>query len=293
MKKLFFLALCILFSISCSSDKNSELANEASIKVLFKSKNSLTGKNVQRGLIPVTVDIINIHTRKKGESLYINYPFTLVDNGTVGVDSEFVLRNLQMGEVDFSVFTNGGWASNQFGGGDPFLYYGIRKIASETGSLQSVFDKYSVIKPGIFFTATGSKNMIAGVNEPITFSLVAGNGRIISIYVLSQELKDLNYTAKIEAFESGSGILNKNNCVVRYEGTKACFKGNGDIADEKVTVYDDKGVEVAVFIVKPIIENGQSTNTIYTVKENDIPAANTISSSIFIPDFKNDPPTSN
>nr|WP_315215307.1 hypothetical protein [uncultured Flavobacterium sp.] len=291
MKKVILFSMVLFSMISCSTDKNDEIVKEASVKVLFKNNNSLTGKNIQRGLIPVTVDIINIHTQKNGESLFIDYPFSLVDNGTVGADTEFVLRNLQMGTVNFSVFTNGGFGSGSFGQGNGSLYYGERMIVAEMGSLQSVFDKYSIIKPGIVFTATGTKEMIAGINEPITFNLNPANGRIISIYTLSQELKDLNYTAKIEAIWSGDAVLNKDNCVVRYEGTKACYYGNGNIADETVTIFDEMGQVVAVFVVKPNIVNGESTNTIYTVTENNIPAATLISPTIFVPDFKNDLPS--
>ena len=97
MKKVILFSIVLFSMVSCSTDKNDEIVKEASVKVLFKNNNSLVGKNIQRGLIPVTVDIINIHTQKNGESLFIDYPFSLVDNGTVGADTEFVLRNLQMG----------------------------------------------------------------------------------------------------------------------------------------------------------------------------------------------------
>lgn len=291
MKKIILFSVFLFSVFSCSTDKNNEIIKEASVKVLFKNSNSLTGKYIQRGLIPVTVDIINIHTQKNGESLFIDYPFSLVDNGTAGTDTEFVLRNLQMGTVNFSVFTNGGLSGSGFGQGNGSSYYGERMVVAETLSLQSAFDKYSIMKPGIVFTATGTKEMIAGINEPITFNLKPNNGRIISIYTLSQQLKDLNYTAKIEALWSGNAILNKDNLVVRYEGTKACWTGNGDLADETVTIFDETGLIVSVFIVKPIVINGESTNTIYTVTENNIPAATLISPTIFVPDFKNDLPT--
>lgn len=287
------LCLFAFFSMmSCSSNDEQIIDKEASVKVLFKT-NNLTGKNIQRGLIPVTVDVINIHTRKQGESLYIDYPFTLVANGTTGADTEFVLKNLQMGTVDFSVFTNGGGFGAGFGQSDASSYYGEHMVVAETGSLQSIFDKYSAKKPGIIFTATGTKEMVAGLNEPITFNLKPENGRIISIYTLSQALKDLNYTVKIEANESTikSAILTKDNCVVRYEGTKMCRPNNGNIADEKVTIYDETGEVVATFIVSPIIVKGQSTNTIYTVTEDKIPAATSIAPTVFVPDFKNDAPT--
>jgi hypothetical protein len=289
MKKVI-LCLSILFAvISCSDDENSKTGKDASVKVFFNKK--LTNKNIQRGLIPVVVDIINIHTQKGGESLFIDYPFTLVDNGTAGAETEFVLKNLQMGTVNFKVFTNGGFGSgNNFGEGNGGLYYGERAVVAETGTLQSVFDKYSVKKPGIVFAANGTKVMVAGINEPITFDLKASNGRIISIYTLSQALKDMNYTAKIEAIWSGNAILNKSNYVVRYEGTKACSLGNGNIAEETITVFNAIGETVAVFVVKPIIVNGESTNTIYTVTEDNIPTATLITPTIFVPEFKNDAP---
>lgn len=290
MKKPILFLVTLFLVISCSNENNTEIVKEPSVKVLFK-KNSLTGKFIQRGLIPVTVDIINIHTQKQGESLFLDYPFTLVDNGTEGAETEFILKNLQIGTVDFKVFTNGGFGSgSNFGEGNGSAYYGERMVVAETGSLQSVFDKYSIIKPGIVFSAVGTTEMIAGVNEPISFNLQPNNGRIISIYTLSQELKDLNYTAKIEAIWSGNAILNKDNLVVRYEGTKACSLGNGNIADETVTISDETGEIVAVFIVKPIVVNGESTNAIYTVTANDIPAKTLISPTIFVPEFKNDQP---
>ena len=291
MRKVILLAAIILVVVSCSNDQKTEIGSEASVKILFNN-NKLSNKNIQRGLLPVTVDIINIHTQKQGENLFINYPFTLVDNGTVGAETEFVLKNLQMGTVNFSIFTNGGFGSGfQFGGGDGALYYGQRMVVAETLSLQSAFDKYSVIKPGIVFTATGTKDMIAGINDPINFNLKAANGRIISIYTLSQALKDMNYTAKIEAYSSGNAILNKINCVVRYEGTKACYTNNGNLAEETVTIFDEAGLVVAVYVVTPIVVNGESTNTIYTITENNIPAATLISPTIFVPDFKNELPS--
>lgn len=160
-----------ILMFSCSNDENNTSIKETTVKVLFKN-NSLTNKNIQRGLIPVTVDFINIHTQKSGETLFIDYPFTLVENGTAGAETEFILKNFQTGIVNFSVFTNGpGSTTNIFGQGNGNVLYGERMVVVETGSLQAIFDKYSVKKPGIVFTASGTKEMIAGINEPITFNL--------------------------------------------------------------------------------------------------------------------------
>ena len=58
-----------------------------------------------------------------------------------------------------------------------------------------------------------------------------------------------------------------------------------------ISIFDDNGEKVAEYAVVVDITNGESTNNIFTILSDQIPAANKLQTTILVPDFKSPLPS--
>ncbi|MFV8327626.1 hypothetical protein [Flavobacterium sp. ZS1P14] len=280
--------------MSCSEDTKTHdvIANqETSMKIGFTSKKTnLTGKNVKRGVLPITVDFINI-TSTGLNGLTIDYPFNIVPNETVDASDDFIIKNFQTGVISLKVvnYLKGGNTGNNY-----------REImVSDDRSISVIFNDYDKRAPIMFYSSVNKQiTAVAGENEPVVFELIPENGRILSMFELSQELKDLNYTAKIEGGMDGalnyhiSAIVsNLNNVINEESGGHVVESRNGWINKYKVSIYNDKSELVMVYEIPYTVVKGESVNAIYTITSDKIPSTNQLPSTIIVPLFKSDNPT--
>jgi hypothetical protein len=220
----------------------------------------------------------------------IDYPFDIVPNETIDASDDFVIKNFQTGIINLKV-------TNYLKGGNTGNNY--REIMeSDNRNISEIFNEYNNHAPIIFYSSIDKQiTAVAGENEPVTFDLIPENGRILSMFELSQELKDLSYTAKIEGGLDGAlnyhiwAIASKFNTVINEEsGAHVVESRNGWINKYKVSIYNDKSELVAVYEIPYTVIKGESVNTIYTITSDKIPSINQLPSTIIVPVFKSDTP---
>ncbi|KAF2333399.1 MAG: hypothetical protein REI96_04520 [Flavobacterium nitrogenifigens] len=294
MKIKLLLSLLFFSLISCSKDdanNNEIVAQETSMNILLNSeKTNITGKDVKRGILPVTVNsvVIKVQPWTTGGGIDPTrvasvFNFNIVaDNNTSAADG-FEIRNFSTGVSRLSVTANSSSTVQEY-------VYGNWTNESSTLSVNDLFIKWEAQSPAVNYISNAQTiNAVAGINTPVSFTLIPTNGRIISVFQLSNELKDWNYSAKVQTkFEggSGSGMANvdkTHNGITHLDGYYAY---QGAPLKHLVSIFDDKGEKVAEYAVPVTVVNGESVNTIYTILSDKIPEGNKLQTTILVPDFK-------
>lgn len=195
MKKTI-LGLVLFFSlVGCSSDDSGSTgtgeAKEANMKIGFVNPNvKITGKDVLRNTLPVEIESVIVTSVNAG--VFYDNVFNLVENGTAGAESDFILRNLKTGTSEFTVLTTTNVAPSNW-------YVSIPVVEDENESLNSISQRLMNKTPSVVYKSkqTVSRNVVAGENDAIQFELEAINGRLISLFQFAEDLKGKGYTAKL------------------------------------------------------------------------------------------------
>lgn len=296
MKK-YFLGIVLIFNIlGCSDDsiKQGEVASkETSMNLnLNASRTSLTGKAVKRGTLPVIVNRVTINVQPwtafvggvaDASRIESVFNFDIVADDTVDASEGFEIRNFSTGISNFIVSAKSksvGLAST-------------RSVISESSALSAndLFIEWEAKPVAISYRAIiQTVNVVSGINTPLSFTLLPTNGRVISVFQLSDELKNWNYTAKVKTLgmlETQFANIDKTHNAVTYL--------DGDFFSRTmkhtILIFNDKVEKVAEYGVLVNALNGESTNTIYTILSDQIPASNKLQTTILVPDFKSPPPT--
>lgn len=298
MKKIILAGILLFGLISCSDDSTThdEIASqETSMNIHLNSqKSNITGKDVKRGTLPITVNSVVIKVQpsiSNGGSdpsrVASVFNFGIVSDNIVGAADGFEIRNFSTGISKIFVTANSGT-------GEEYVY-GNWTGESSTSSVNDLFIKWEAKLVAVNYISTAQTiDVVAGVNTPVSFTLLPTNGRVISVFQLSNELKDWNYTAKVQTkYEggSGTGLINidkTHNGVTHLDGY---YASHGAPLKHIISIFDDKGEKVAEYAVVVDITNGESTNTIFTILSDKIPAGNKLQTTILVPDFKSPSPS--
>lgn len=301
MKKIVLVGLLLFSLISCSEDKETsdEIAiQETSMNINLNSpKTNISGKDVKRGTLPVVINaaviIVQPWTLAGGidpsrvESVF---NFDIVSDNKAGAADGFEIKNFSTGTSRIFVRAH----SSVPGKGYEWVY-GIWTGESSTASVNDLFIKWEAKPVAInYFIPAKIMDLIAGVNNPVSFTLEAMNGRMISVFQLSNELKSWNYSATVETtMGSGSSAglmtVDKTRNAVSY--LDGYYTTEGKPIKHIINIFDDKGEKVAQYAVPADVKNGESTNTIFTILSDKIPAANKLQTTILVPDFKSPLPS--
>lgn len=294
MKIKLLLSFLFLSFISCSDDginDNENVAKETSMNIFLNSeKTNITGKEVKRGTLPVTINSVVIRVQPWATNGSIDptrvssiFSFNIVADNNAGAADGFEIRNFSTGVSRLSVTAN-----SSINGQD--YVYGSWTNESSTLSVNDLFIKWEEKPAAVnYISNVQTIDAVAGVNNPVSFTLLPTNGRVISVFQLSTELKDWNYSAKVQTkYEggSGSGLANvdkTHNGITHLDGY---YASQGAPLKHIINIFDDKGEKVAEYAVAVEVKNGESTNTIYTILSDKIPAANKLQTTILVPDFK-------
>ncbi|MBP1223583.1 hypothetical protein [Flavobacterium sp. 1355] len=304
MKKITLLGLLLFALVSCSEDgtKPDEIVSkETSMNIKLNSQNSnITGKDVKRGTLPVTVNSVEIKAQPwipnsedkiNGGIMDLTrlasiFNFNIVSDNTIGAADGFEIRNFSTGVSRFTVTANSVIENEMSQNG----IFGTWTGESSTLSVNDLFIKWEARSAMVNYESNAQIiNVVAGINTPISFTLIPINGRVISVFKLSDELKNWNYTAKVETkFVGGSGtgirVVDKANSAITY--LDGYYTSHGAALKHIINIFDDKGEKVAEYEVPVEVTNGESTNTIYTIVSDKIPASNKLQTTILVPDFK-------
>ncbi|QOG02285.1 hypothetical protein [Flavobacterium sp. MDT1-60] len=260
---------------------------------LNSQKSNITGKDVKRGTLPVTVNavVIKVQPWSSGQidqsRVASTFNFGIVSDNNVGAADGFEIRNFSTGISRIFVTANSGI-------GEEYVY-GNWTGESSTSSVNDLFIKWEVKSAAVNYISTAQTiDVVAGVNTPVSFTLLPTNGRVISVFQLSNELKSWNYTAKVQTkYEggSGTGLINVDKTHNGLTHLDGYYASHGAPLKHIVSIFDDKGEKVAEYAVAVNITNGESTNTIFTILSDQIPAANKLQTTILVPDFKSPLPS--
>lgn len=298
MKKIVLVGVLLMGLLSCSGgDTTDQIVNkETSMNIRLDSqKTNITGKDVKRGTLPVTVSAVVIKVQPWISNGGIDqtrvastFNFGIVSDNTVGAADGFEIRNFSTGVSKIFVTANSSFGLEEY-------VYGTWKGESSTSSVNDLFIKWEAKAVAVNYTSTAQIiNAVAGINTPVSFTLLPINGRVISVFQLSNELKDWNYTAKVQTkYEGGSGsglvdVDKTHNGLTHIDGFYAY---HGAPLKHIIAIFDDKGEKVAEYAVAVDITNGESTNTIFTILSDKIPEASKLQTTILVPDFQSPLPS--
>lgn len=311
MKKTILGLVLFLSLVGCSSDDSGSTgtgeAKEANMKIGFVNSNiKLTGKDVLRNTLPVEIQSVIVTSVNAGVS-YDNI-FNLVENGTVGAESDFVLRNLKTGTSEFTVLTTTNVAPENW-------YISMPVVENENESLNSISQRLMNKTPSVVYKSkqSVSRNVVAGENDAIQFELEPINGRLISLFQFAEDLKGKGYTAKLFA---GQIVYLDNGYQINYElnptptpvaftseqvvsdylcsGTKVnndyhwmTRSGNG--RTYRLEVYDVNGDLAKITEFQVPYENGVSLNNLYTITSDGMLEESSTQSTFVITELNNLP----
>lgn len=312
MKKTILGLVLFLSLVGCSSDDSGSTgtgeAKEANMKIGFVNSNiKLTGKDVLRNTLPVEIQSVIVTSVNAGVS-YDNV-FNLVENGTVGAESDFILRNLKTGTSEFTVLTTTNVAPSNW-------YVSIPVVEDENESLNSISQRLMNKTPSVIYKSkqTVSRNVVAGENDAIQFELEAINGRLISLFQFAEDLKGKGYTAKLFCgqivYEYDGNLelnleLNPTPAPVVFtseqivsdylcSGTKVnndylwtTNTGNG--RTYRIEVYDANADLVKITEFQVPYVNGVSLNNLYTITSDGMLDQSSTQSTFVITELNNLP----
>ncbi|WP_166920092.1 hypothetical protein [Flavobacterium poyangense] len=304
MKKIILVGLVLFSAISCSEsdvEQDKVVSQETSMNIHLNSqKTNITGKDVKRGTLPVTVNNVTIKVQPWDPAGYDGlgapdytrlasiFKFGIVSNDNVSAADGFEIRNFSTGISSFQVFANSGTSDEEY-------VYGSWLGESSTLSVNDLFIKWEQKPVAVNYGANNQIiDVIAGVNTPLSFILNPMNGRVLSVFQLSDELKAWNYSAKVRTLAEGGNStgpidVNKSrNAITNLDGYDVIPTAP---LKHIIAIFNDKGVKVAEYAVAINAIKGESVNTIYTIHSDKIPAANKLQATILVPDFKSLEPT--
>lgn len=305
MKHTVLGLVLFLSLLGCSSEDPSPTgeAKEANMKISFTSSNLKTsGKDVTRNTLPVEIQSVVVTSVNAGVT-YDNV-FNLVENGTVGAEKDFILRNLKTGTSEFSVLTTTNVA--------PEAWYSTSPVIEDGNeSLNSISQRLLNKIPSVIYKskATISRNVVAGENDAIQFELEPLNGRIISLFQFADDLKNQGYTAKLFcgqiSYSMGNyewnktpvpTVFNSEQVVSDYlcSGTKVndaylWTTNDGNARSYKIEVYDANGELVKITEFQVPYVNGASLNNLYTITSDGMLDKSSTQSTFVISELTNLP----
>jgi hypothetical protein len=240
---------------------------EIGFKAASKSTSS-THKDVKRGVLPIELGNINVTTIVPG-STGVLHNFNIVPDATAGADDGFTLHNMQTGMTNFSVLGTSSNSTQEY-----------CKIEKQTTIADGYIALSNRIPYILYHGNTLDKEVFAGTNDPIQFTLTPEQGRIIMLFQMEQAMQDLNYTFKIIPGTTayGTAMTFSGNEVGSFyassvyttESNEAYIKALANINYE---VYDATGVRVNAGNIQVTVINGVSIDTSYTFLVSNIPVA--------------------
>jgi hypothetical protein len=306
MKKLI-LSLAMIASVfaSCSIEetaKNTEVQGEifGTVKLGFKAPaNNSTSKGVRRNTLPVEIDEILIKVAVVGDVPFI-YRFQLVPNDETDADSTFIIRNVKTGIVRFEVET-----TSKLPEFDSYANKNGKVYKLSDGyNMSSVIDSLSNEQFHITYKSKSilEKEVVAGNNTDIAFELVPNHGRVISLFDMSDQLKLANYTMKVQSGIAQNGGLpvnmltgttcDKNGFIAHVSSAAYSSTGHQNSMYYKVIIFDELGIPSKDIAIIVPINNGVSTNTLYTITSEGSSLPSSTQTIFTIPKLENLPPVS-
>lgn len=257
-----FILLAIALFVSCSTDTENEPITATTTQQFAKvgmnfnpESQNTTGKTVNRGSVYAWINSIKV---KATNGTYSKETiFDLVNSGAE--TNDFILDNVLVGSNTFDVTTT---------------TKSIPKIELSTfPTTISPTDKLSELNslnPYAVYSGTLTADIALTNNNLSPINLTTQNGRVINIFVLSDDLRNNGYYAKIKSnpLDPTQYIADKNNNVALYWSSD--FNGYNEVKVD-IVLYDRNNVQLpnTQQIVTKIIASS-SNNIIYTISDSSL-----------------------
>ena len=223
MKKIFFL-LAIMFATltSCTTDENtiqSTIPQTTSVTFAIDQQNtsSTNSKQIKRGTIPVWVNTLSISASQNNGQYTYNVSDTFTFDEKNG--SSFIsLDKVALGENTFVGVTTT----------DSPQFFQLTNFTSNESSTVKRFEaglkNIDKENPYVLYSGTVKSNIKPTGSNNVDIPMQTKNGRILTVFQVTDKLKQLGYQAKITASRDNSSIgenkqssITKNNELVTFK----------------------------------------------------------------------------
>jgi hypothetical protein len=251
MKKLILSAIIAFSIVSCSTDENDTIPTDttgintttvsAKIGVGKDAFPSTTGKNVNRGTIPTTINTITVDVVNNNGAIPTSQ--TIFDLVSSGGESQFLIENVASGGNTFTAkATTTGTAKLTV---VPYNY-----VSDANTDAKITAEKNAV--PYAKYEAVVGMNIVLGIAQEIVFPLLTNHGRIIGtvetgsvltatgrkVEVIAQRFDATNTSLAPAATFDITG----NKCVIAAWNDDTAVKGN--YMKYIVNVYGADGITI-------------------------------------------------
>lgn len=269
MKKLILAVVLGFTMVACSSDESTTQQDIQKTNVAFmidQPSSSSTNRQIKRGNIPVWVNTINI----KAESSNYRPYFT----------SENYTFDEQKG-LDYIGLDNVAVGNNKFIGTtttDSPQFYELTNFTSNATSNNTRFaaalDNIDNENPYVLYAGEKTQSISTSRTNIVTIPMLTNNGRILSVFQVTEDMRDLGIQAKITATvvgESTQTAITKGNELVTFK-----WSNINSVKDKLVTYkveiaeINKQNVILKTYTVTEKVQASTSLTCLYTVNTDGI-----------------------
>lgn len=268
--KTILLALMFLTLFSCSTDDTNQDDSMKKTSVAFSidQPSTKTGKQIKRGTIPLWVNSINIKAKS------VVYPtYEVQDNFTFDEQNGASLITLSDIAIGSNVFT----ATTTT---DSPQFYQLTNYTINTGTIDQKFDtaldNINNELPYVLYAGTKTETVTETGPNLVQIPMNTNNGRLLSVFQLSQPLKDNNYQAKVTStYTTGNttalNAVTKGNELVTFKWSNANSVQGATVTYKiEVSKINNQNVILKTYSITQDIKASTSISCYYTINEDGI-----------------------
>lgn len=259
MKKIILAAFIAFSIVSCSGDNESpeSISGINTTKVTAKigiGKDAFpttTGKIVNRGTIPTTINQITVDVKNNNNTIIPTQTiFDLVANGTAGAGDVFTIDNVTSG---INTFTAKAYTT-----ASPTVST-TTYTTVDNATTDAMLTAQKNIVPYAYYESVVGTNITLGQPQEIKFPLTTLNGRIIALVETGPTLTAMNRKVEVigsrnnqdgSLINSGTGEITGDKSALVYWSDSNSVKGA--YLDYTVNIYDETGNAVEKTYTKKI-----------------------------------------
>ncbi len=270
MKKAIILSMALLSFVACSTDETQEPGNsiqKTSVAFIVDQPSvKTTGKQIKKTGIPVWVNSIKI---KAVSNVFSNYETS--DNYTFDNQngaSYISLDNVAIGSNEFTSTTTT----------DSPQFYQLTNFTVTSGNFEAKFatalDNIDNENPYVLYTGNTTATIASTGTSIVTIPMTTLNGRILSIFQVTDQLKSLGLQAKITASATGETTqtaITKANELVTFKWSNANSVNDKEVTYKvEISAINAQSNILKTYEVKQKIIASTSLSCYYTINSDGI-----------------------
>lgn len=265
MKKILLSLSIVCLLASCSTDetpvKEQSIQKTSIAVVVDQPTSSTTGKQIKRGTIPVWVNSIAI---KATSNVFTN--IVAQDNFTFneGNGASFIgLDNVAVGSNNFVASTTT----------DSPQFYQLTNYTVNAGSFNDKFasalNNIDNENPYVLYNGSTTASVASTGTNVIAIPMTTLNGRLLSIFQVTDALKNLGVQAKITASVAGQSDLTaitKGNELVTFKWSNVNSVNDKEVTYKvEISPINNQSLILKTYEVKQKIVASTSLSCYYTI----------------------------